>query len=80
MRLLDYPAWRVEVNGKPVIVEHPEGMEQMIVPLGAGESQIDVHFIRTRDRTLGIAISGVGVLTLLALFNVGGRRFLKGSP
>ncbi len=80
MRLLDYPAWRVEVNGKPVIVEHPEGMEQMIVPLGAGDSQIDVHFIRTRDRTLGIAISGVGVLTLLALFNVGGRRFLKGSP
>ncbi len=80
LRLLDYPAWRVEVNGKPVLVGHPEGTEQMIVPLGAGESQIDVHFIRTRDRTLGIGISGVGVLTLLALFNVGGRRSRPSSP
>ena len=80
LRLLDYPAWRVEVNGKPVQVEHPAGTEQMIVPLGAGESRIDVHFNRTPDRTLGIGISLVGALTLLALFHVCGRRSLSASP
>ncbi len=80
LRVLDYPAWRVEVNGNPVLVKHPEGTGQMIVALGAGESRINVHFIRTLDRTSGICISVMGVLTLLALFHVGGRRYPTGRP
>jgi hypothetical protein len=80
LRLLDYPAWRVEVNGKLVILEHPEGMEQMIVPVASGEWEITARFTRTWDRTLGGAISVLGVLAFLALFGVGDRPLISASP
>jgi hypothetical protein len=80
LRLLDYPAWRVEVNGKPVIVEHPEGTEQMIVSLASGEWELTARFTRTWDRTLGGAISVLGVLAFLGLFGAGSRPLLSASP
>lgn len=57
LRLLDYPAWRVEVNGRPMAPEHPEGTAQIILPLPAGREQIQVSFKRTADRTIGNALS-----------------------
>jgi hypothetical protein len=80
LRLLDYPAWRVEVNGKTVTPEHAETNAQMILLLSPGTQRITAKFARTPDRTLGIAISVLGVLTLLALFNAGGLRLLSASP
>ncbi|HEY6263278.1 MAG TPA: hypothetical protein VIW93_00620 [Candidatus Acidoferrum sp.] len=80
LRLLDYPAWRVEVNGKTVTPQHAENTDQMILVLPAGTQRITVRFVRTADRSLGIAISVLGVLTLLALFNAGGLRLLSASP
>jgi hypothetical protein len=68
LRLLNYPAWRVEVNGMRVTQESGKNFNQMILPLGAGESQILVRFARTQDRTIGILVSAmsflVGVLML----------------
>jgi hypothetical protein len=58
LRLLDYPAWRVEVNGKSVAPEHAEGSTQMVVPVSAGDSEIRVQFATTWDRRLGGIISG----------------------
>jgi hypothetical protein len=80
LRLLDYPAWRVEVNGKTIRPEHAETTAQMVLPLPAGLQRIRVKFVRTTDRTLGLAISVLGVLTLLALLNAGGVRLLSASP
>jgi hypothetical protein len=80
LRLINYPAWRVEVNGRQIEPERADAYDQMIVPVAAGESRIHVHFNRTPDRTLGNVISVVGVLTLLALFNAGGLRLLSASP
>ena len=79
-RLLDYPAWRVEVNRKTVTPEHAESNGQMIVALGPGTQRITARFVRTPDRTLGSTISLLGVLTLLALLNAGGVRLLSASP
>lgn len=67
LRLLNYPAWRVTVNGSVVSVQHPEGTGQMIVPVSAGESELRVDFTRTADRVLGGWISIVSAVTSLSL-------------
>src|SRR5260370_40285159 len=80
LRLLNYPAWRVEVNGKAVAPQRAETNGQMILPLSAGTERITARFVRTPDRKLGIAISMAAMLTLLALLNAGGLRLLSASP
>jgi hypothetical protein len=73
LRLLVYPAWRVEVNGMAVTPQRAEGVAQMILPLRAGTSQIRVYFARTADRVFGAVISMAG-LAVLALLFLGARR------
>jgi hypothetical protein len=80
LRLLDYPAWRVEMNGAMIRPEHAETTTQMVVPLPAGSQQIRVKFVRTPDRTWGVVISVIAVLLLLTLLNAGGQRLLSASP
>jgi hypothetical protein len=67
LRLLNYPAWRVEVNGREVHPEKPEQTAQMLIPVTRGESRIRVVFTRTRDRAVGLALSLAGVAIFLAL-------------
>ena len=74
LRVLNYPAWRVELNGKRITPQKAQESGQMIVPVGAGESRIVVCFARTRDRVLGNAVSLVSVLAALALIWLPRRR------
>jgi hypothetical protein len=80
LRLLNYPAWRVDVNSKAVSPQRAETNGQMILPLPSGTQRITAKFVRTRDRTLGIAISLMAVVTTLMLFSAGGLRLLSASP
>ena len=80
LRLLNYPAWRVEVNGKAVTPGHAETNGEIVLLLAPGPQRITAKFVRTPDRKLGDGISVLALLTLLALLNAGGVRLLSASP
>ena len=65
LHLLNYPAWRVEVNGRIVQAGTREGTGQMLVPVEAGTNRVQIIFVRTWDRTLGAWISMAAVVFVL---------------
>ena len=67
LRLLNYPAWQVTVNGSVIQPDHANGMQQMLVPVSGGASEIDIRWVRTPDRLIGILISVCALLVWLAL-------------
>jgi hypothetical protein len=71
VRLLNYPAWRVDVNGVAVTPERAAEFNQMILPVPAGASRVRVQLGRTFDRTLGGTLSIASLLALLAISWVG---------
>jgi hypothetical protein len=67
MRLFNYPAWRVEVNGQVVATDSQDLTGQMVIPVHAGENQVRITFTRTRDRTVGGIVSGVTLMFILGV-------------
>ena len=65
LHLFNYPAWRVEVNGRVVQAGTRESTGQMLVPVEAGPNRVQVRFVRTWDRRLGGWISLVTALLLM---------------
>ena len=74
LRLFNYPAWSVEVNGKNVATSTRDVTGQMLIPVQAGESRVTVTFKRTWDRTFGGIISGTTALFLAGFFIVRRKR------
>lgn len=67
LRLLNYPAWRVQLNGKPLEPDRMDDINQMVVPIEPGTSEIKVQFIRTADRKLGNGLSAISAVIVLFL-------------
>jgi hypothetical protein len=65
LRLFNYPLWRVRVNGSAVSTRTITPSGQMVVPIPAGESRVDIDFVEGRDRMLGTVISCVTLLTIV---------------
>jgi 6-pyruvoyl-tetrahydropterin synthase-like protein len=65
LRLLNYPAWEIEVDRTVVRGDSLPDTGQLWVPDPAGEHPVDVFFQRTWDRTAGSAISILSALLLL---------------
>ncbi|MGC2400736.1 MAG: 6-pyruvoyl-tetrahydropterin synthase-related protein [Acidobacteriaceae bacterium] len=66
-RLMDFPSWRVTVDGKPSPVRPMRKDGLLAVPIGAGSHDIRVEWIATWDVIAGTAIS---VIALLAVAGV----------
>jgi hypothetical protein len=66
LRLFNYPAWRVVVNGRVVGAGTREGTGQMLVPVEAGANRVQITFIRTWDRTAGAWISALALVLMFA--------------
>ena len=67
LKLFDYPAWRVEVNGRVVQAQTRENTGQVLVPVQAGANHVRITFARTLDRTAGLWISVFAVLLVAVL-------------
>ena len=74
LRLFNYPAWRVEVNGQVVEASTRDLTGQMLIPVEAGENRVQITFMRTWDRTLGGMISGFTAFSLAGLVMLRRRR------
>jgi hypothetical protein len=72
LRLLNYPAWRVTLNGNTVTPGRSEGINQMIIPVPTGDSQIRAQFTRTPDRTLGLMLFSLSLIIVAILLLAGG--------
>jgi 6-pyruvoyl-tetrahydropterin synthase-like protein len=68
LRLFNYPAWKLEVNGRAANPESLEVTGQMVVPIEAGANHVQVTFGRTWDRTAGDTISAVTAVLVLVFF------------
>jgi hypothetical protein len=66
LRLFNYPAWAVMVNGRRVETQTTDVTGQMEIPVAAGRNDVRIHFGRTRDRTIGGLASLLSVGLLLA--------------
>ena len=67
LRLFNYPAWRVQVNGLAVQAGSREGTGQMMVPVQAGANRVQIVFVRTWDRRAGAWISLLAIVLAMAL-------------
>ena len=67
LRVLNYPAWSVRVNGEKVVPERLDDINQMVVPVAAGDSLIEVRFTRTPDRTAGDLLTALSLAIVAIL-------------
>ncbi len=67
LHLFNYPAWRVAVNGQPVQAQTHNGTGQMMIPLEAGSSRVQITFVRTWDRIAGAWLSLAAILAALLI-------------
>ena len=75
LRLLNYPAWKVQLNGNFVVPGKTEQTDQMIVAIPQGHSDVRIWFGRTWDRLAGIILSLIaGVIAIFLLMIQGFRK------
>jgi len=67
IRLLNYPAWRLTVNGKKV-GQKADNSAQIILSVPQGSNEFALDFSQTTDRTAGGLVSVVSLLGLTVLY------------
>ena len=67
LRVMDYPAWRVTVNGAPAGSRPRRDDGLTVVPVAAGVSQIEVRYGATRDVWAGRVLSLAAAILWLGL-------------
>jgi hypothetical protein len=65
LRLLNYPGWRVQVDGKFISPGAAPETAQTLIALPAGAHQVEVQFTSTWDRVAGVMISAIFAILLV---------------
>jgi len=64
LQLMDYPAWRVHIDGQPAQKAATASSGQIQIAIPAGHSDVELKFDHTMDRILADIISGLSLLLL----------------
>lgn len=64
LRRLNYPAWKGRIDGQQAKLQTLSNTGEIVVPLAAGQHQVEIDFGRTWDRTAGGAISILSAIGL----------------
>jgi hypothetical protein len=69
IRLFDYPAWKVVVNGLPAETQKTDVTGLLVIPVFAGDNDIQIKFRRTWDRLTGniVSVVSLGVFFFLSM-------------
>jgi hypothetical protein len=76
LRLMDYPSWRVSVDGRQVVARPLRDDGLMAVPVTPGRHTIEVQWSATRDVVAGRVLSVLALLGLVGtvvLERLGGK-------
>ncbi len=65
VRVFNYPAWEAVVNGKPAKTRTTHVTGLLVVPIDAGDSDVDIYFRRTIDRSAGNVVSLISLAALV---------------
>jgi hypothetical protein len=65
VRLFNYPAWQVVVNGKPTETRTTDVTGLIVIPVAAGDDDVRIHFRRTIDRVTGNVVSLLSLAVLV---------------
>ncbi len=65
VRLFNYPAWEVVVNGKPTQTRTTDVTGLIVIPVAAGDDDVHIHFRRTIDRLIGNVVSLISLVLLV---------------
>lgn len=68
VRLFNYPAWKVTINGRRVKTATSPVTGLMIVPIEAGNNDVEIDFTRTQDRTFGDTASVLSAAIFVLLW------------
>lgn len=74
LKLMDYPAWQVLVNGQPFSARPRRDDGLLTIPLKAGQSTISVRYTATRDVEIGRALTLLALCIAIAVFTQTKRR------
>ena len=70
VRLFNYPAWGVVVNGKPTATQTTEVTGLMVIPVAVGDNDVRIHLRRTTDRFVGNIVSLLSFSLLIVAWTV----------
>ena len=68
LRLVDYPAWQITINGRTITTRPHRDDGLMVIPLPSGHSVIAIHYAATPDVKIGRAISLLALCIVLVLY------------
>ena len=74
LRLVDYPAWSVRIDGSPAHLDSTPETGEILLRLPAGSHQIEIDFRRTWDRTAGAILSVLSAAGLAGFAAMDRRR------